>query len=96
MTTYRDFNIEHNGWAYIYSHKEYDGPEDRRCGSASSIEEAKDNIDEYYFESTEYRVITRKTITKFTWIDDAVAFVQRFGGVIQPMFKNREIQFDSI
>lgn len=44
---YRGFKIEkdpHSGWKYV--HKEYDGPEDTRIGTASSFVEARCQIDE--------------------------------------------------
>jgi hypothetical protein len=43
---YREFKIEHDGYAYLYSHVEYDGPEDSRIGHAKNVEAAKEDIDE--------------------------------------------------
>jgi hypothetical protein len=50
---YRGYNIVHNPPAipirscdWQYAHNGYDGPEDGRCGSAASLEDAKQYIDE--------------------------------------------------
>lgn len=46
---YRGYLIDgpqRTGPAYSYYHEEYDGPEDRRCGWAGSLKEAKEQIDE--------------------------------------------------
>ena len=56
---YRDFNIEFiyppiplRSMDYSWSHEDYDGPEDNRIGLASSIEECKAAIDEWYKEQS--------------------------------------------
>ena len=50
---YRGYNIIHDPPAipirscdWQYAHNGYDGPEDGRCGSAASLEDAKEYIDE--------------------------------------------------
>lgn len=50
---YRNFLIHHEpppipyrGADWQFRHKDYDGPEDGRCGTAPSLEEAKARIDE--------------------------------------------------
>jgi hypothetical protein len=101
MTTYRDFNIDHNGWAYIYSHKEYDGPEDKRCGSADSIEDAKDSIDEYYYENIIYAVHHSEALApaKFCLVSEAIDFCKFWGfdlTRITPYLHRWEFSFDSI
>lgn len=89
--TYREFNIEHNGWAFIYSHKEYDGPEDKRCGSAKTIEEAKEYINEYYEERTPYKVALNDRVYPFDSEVKAVGFVVLWDAI--PLFK---ISFNSL
>ena len=53
MTEYRDYRITlyvkpspFRGLDYDFAHKDYDGPEDRRCGNGASIEDCKRQIDE--------------------------------------------------
>lgn len=50
--TYRDFEIHpHSHWPghqWMWSHKDYDGLEDRRLGTAPTIEQAIRDIDEWY------------------------------------------------
>lgn len=49
---YRDYTISpSNFFNYEFSHKDYDGPEDNRCGYAKTLEEALDTIDEQILES---------------------------------------------
>lgn len=74
------------GWPgspYYYTPKDYDGPEDKRAGSAYDVQEAKRLIDDYYAERTHYRVVNidRRSfmITKFTFWDEAVKFCNEFG-----------------
>ena len=50
---YRDFHIEYDPppigtrqFDYAFSHGDYDGPGDSRCGTAASFEQAKEFIDE--------------------------------------------------
>ena len=50
---YRNFEITYDpppipmrGFDYTFSHVDFDGPEDHRCGVAGSIYEAKAFIDE--------------------------------------------------
>jgi excisionase family DNA binding protein len=50
---YRGYTITHNpppipmrNCDYQFAHNEYDGPEDRRCGAAPSLDYAKAEIDE--------------------------------------------------
>lgn len=56
-TTYRGWNISYGGpWpepAVMFAHDGYDGAEDAhddRCGTADTVEEAKESIDEYWEE----------------------------------------------
>lgn len=49
--TYRGYRIDPNPYMFledrfIYSHMDYDGPGDNRCGTAATIEDAKREIDE--------------------------------------------------
>jgi len=49
--SYRNYRIQRNPYMwlndqFIWSHRDYSGPGDRRCGTAASIEEAKELIDE--------------------------------------------------
>ncbi|MEE8289780.1 MAG: hypothetical protein V3R25_10250 [Nitrosomonadaceae bacterium] len=51
MTKYRGYTIkpvDHptipGAW-YVYTHRDHDGPEDARCGSAKSVDHAKGCID---------------------------------------------------
>jgi hypothetical protein len=76
MTTYRNFQIIFIDGSFHYIHKEYDGNEDKRFGYFKTIEECKDAIDQYYFEKTSYKVLNpnSKTITKFDYWEEAVAF----------------------
>jgi hypothetical protein len=50
---YRNYTIEYDpppiptrAHDYRYAHDEYDGPGDRRCGTAASVEAAMRDIDE--------------------------------------------------
>lgn len=75
---------------------DYDGERYRYCGNvkhASTIEEAKDSIDEEIMMSIPpYKVWTfgkypiggrpQLNITKFIWISDAVKFAAKFNGEI--------------
>jgi hypothetical protein len=54
VEVYRDFEIYTNpAWAreyrYWYQHKNWDGPEDGRCGNVKTVEEAKRCIDWDYY-----------------------------------------------
>lgn len=51
MVFYRGYRITKNPYGYlaeplIFSHQDYDGPGDCRCGTAATIEAAKREIDE--------------------------------------------------
>ena len=95
MITYREFeirNCEYGGFEYWPLN--YDGPEDKRGGLAGSIQDAKDRIDEYYFDNTLYRVVhfiphAGRVITKFTWLTDhngemgALSFASKVNGEIE-------------
>ena len=55
---YRDFVIQytpppvpHRGADWQFVHRDYDGPEDGRCGFASSLAEVRRQIDELHAES---------------------------------------------
>lgn len=50
---YRDYKISYDpppvptrAWDYQFAHVDYDGPGDNRCGTATSLEDAKRQIDE--------------------------------------------------
>ncbi len=55
MELYRNYIIERGGLGYTYAHQDYEGvtfigedieSRDRRCGSAYTIEQCKEEIDE--------------------------------------------------
>lgn len=49
---YQDYTISYsNFFGYEFSHKDYDGPEDSRCGHEKTLEEALDIIDEQIIDS---------------------------------------------
>jgi len=41
---YRDFDFN-------FSHVDYDGPEDKRCGNGASVSDCQDQIDEIIYEA---------------------------------------------
>jgi hypothetical protein len=44
---YRNYTIESEPpWGYAYAHKDYDGPEDERCGVGATVEECMMHIDD--------------------------------------------------
>lgn len=56
---YHDWYIQPTGFhghplwrdvRYSYQHKDYDGPEDDRCGNAPTVEDCIEEIDEYEAE----------------------------------------------
>jgi hypothetical protein len=51
---YRDFEISpyshYKGARWIWSHKDYDGPGDNRCGVEDTIDRCKIDIDTWYEE----------------------------------------------
>lgn len=50
---YRGYTIAPDPyWRWVWSHNEYDGPEDSRCGTAASLEEAQREIDEQIQEES--------------------------------------------
>ena len=59
VTEYRDYIITYDpkpipaymGVDYDFAHKDYDGPEDKRCGNGGSIEDCKALIDEQIDEA---------------------------------------------
>lgn len=54
MTTeirHRDWSIYREGPDWTFVHMEYDGPEDRRCGTAASVDDAIRAIDEFEDEA---------------------------------------------
>ena len=79
MTTYRNFIIEP---VWNYNDGKFDGiyyqqdDEHARGIYRQTLSEVKDAIDEYYFEKTSYKVLNpnSKTITKFDYWEEAVAF----------------------
>ncbi len=61
MDKYRGYNITYYRppvpsriHDFQYSHEDYDGPPDNRCGSAASFEEVKEKID-LIIEEEEYK-----------------------------------------
>jgi hypothetical protein len=99
MATYRNFTIDPSSGllgCYDYTPVDYDGPEDKRNGTANSIEEAKRSIDVYYAERIHYRVKNERSITKFVFLIDAMNFLQKFGGILQPYLDGEVMEFDSI
>lgn len=75
MITYRDFTIGYNGFAFAYTPLDFDGPEDKRAGVASSLEDAMRFIDDYHFETACYPVAVGETVIKFDWLTDALTFI---------------------
>jgi hypothetical protein len=64
--TYRDFVISYQAppipvrdCDYIYHHKDYDGPEDNRIGTAASVEACKEAIDEWHADQEEEALLKR-------------------------------------
>lgn len=59
-TRYRDFDIEPYincpGWEWIYAHKDYDGPEDNRVGTASSFDKAMTAVDDWWSDREEEEI----------------------------------------
>jgi len=56
VITYRDFEITPNPpearqYRYGYVHENYDGPEDNRGGHCETIDQCKDDIDEWWEEN---------------------------------------------
>lgn len=50
---YRDFIIYLGDWmGWEYQHQDYDGPEDNRAGHARTLQDAKDDIDERFYETS--------------------------------------------
>ena len=91
--TYRDMEIEslpYGGYGWSYSGDE------RYRGTTTTIEEAKQEIDIYIAENTQYRVVTQKTITKFWFLSDAMNFMKRVGGELVMIIDGCETEFDSI
>lgn len=98
--TYREFEIDPHWYeGFVYAHEDYDGAPDAndpRCGSAKTIGEAKKAIDEYYFEKTSYRVVNERSITKFTFLEDAMTFINTFGGELETLVGHNKVEFDSL
>jgi hypothetical protein len=90
--TYRDFTIEPSYYTETYDYWQDEKP----VRTARTIEEAKQEIDDYYFERMHYRVYNQTSITKFFFLCDAVGFIKKFGGVIQPYLNGEKLEFDSI
>lgn len=58
---YRDYIISCSSFfGYEFSHKDYDGPEDFRCGHEKTLEEVLANIDEQTIDS-EQRCVSATT-----------------------------------
>lgn len=95
MTTYRNFEIEallYGGYGWAYECDEH------YRGHSKTIEECKNEIDAYYADRTHYRVInpTSKTITKFSYLDEAMNFIRKCGGELQFFIDGEEVNFDAI
>jgi len=68
MTEYRDYSISfdpkpipYRDYDYNFAHKDYDGPEDKRCGNGGSIEDCKDKIDEQIEDADEADQLSQPT-----------------------------------
>lgn len=48
---YRNFLIDHAYVGYQAVHKDYDGPEDNRIFHANTIDEVREEVDEYWLEN---------------------------------------------
>lgn len=62
---YREYIIEqYNGFPhYMYKHEEFTGGEDKRCGSAATLDAAKSDIDNMTIEEQEHQIsILRKKV----------------------------------
>jgi hypothetical protein len=76
---YRDYIIQPHsyfGGHFEFVHKEYDGPEDRRIGHGSTVQDCKQQIDDIIFESNEWTVKHSEVLqpVTFTWLSDAIKF----------------------
>lgn len=89
---YKGFIIEPHPYTkrlVIYTPTDYDGPEDKRCGTASSVEEAKDEISERVFLSEypeRWAVEHSRSLppAPFDFLEDAMKFAVKWDG--QPQF----------
>ena len=84
---YREFHIGRSMVSYMpetdwtYSHDDYDGAtdaNDTRCGHAPSIEAAKDEIDDWWFEQS-LEAVRRRSIMDLH--DKTVAMVKAVAGI---------------
>lgn len=85
--TYREFHISRSSVSYMaetdwtYSHDDYDGAEDAnddRCGFAPSLEAAKCDIDEWWFEQS-LKAQTRRDLIDMH--DKTIAMVKAVVGI---------------
>lgn len=96
---YRGYTIEPDYVGYCFwtgdVDCEYDGERWKsNVRGAGSIREAKQLIDDIYFEGREYKVKNEKwthPIHSFDWLSDALRFIKDFGGELECRY-----QFDSI
>ena len=83
--------MEYRG--YIINNCEYGGYEfSMQDGDslrfASSIQDAKREIDEIILSSIEYKVEFRGVTYDFTWLSDAVKFAAQTNGILRDQFRN--------
>lgn len=104
-TIYRDFHITPSYmFGYDYTHDDYDGApdsNDHRYGTCKTIQECKEEIDIYYAENIQIRVVRNipnagPTITKFVWMKDAIEFASKVRGEVKFFLHGFEYDFDSI
>lgn len=83
---YRDFIIKPDcaTGMFMWVHKEYDGPEDRRIGfCCQSVQQCKREIDDYIFENATYEVQVKSgKVESFDWFTQAVMATVRSGGIL--------------
>lgn len=108
MITYRKFIIHPSYMhGFDYVHEDYDGApdaNDSRAGTCLTVEECKEEIDNWYKDNVDFRVQrfipgVVNTITKFKFLTDAIDFCQKVGedlSAIKIYFDGEEIEFDSI
>jgi hypothetical protein len=94
---YKNYRIEqhpYDKYLVIYTPEDYDGLEDKRCGTASSIDEAKDEISEMVFLETypeRWAVEHSKSLAPVQWdfLSDAMKFTVQWDAM--PLFKFNSI-----
>lgn len=106
-TEYRNFIIHPSSnpmGGYDYVSDDYDWAPDGQSGHngwANTIEEAKDEIDTYYYENTHYRVrrdiaSAGETITKFYSLVEAFLFAEKVNGEVEMYVDGERVDFDAI